>query len=116
MVEYVCATTHPDNPAYEGSKTPDGEFSSTLEEDVQATCRTINFQSLKILSAEEVQGREEDGPEAEETVLKVKVDFCLTGQKGFRQNKGKTQSLTEMARFVRPDSKSRWLYLGGEYL
>lgn len=108
-VAYVCATTHPLNPAFGGSKTPDGEPSSTLEEDVRATCRRIDFQGLTILE------RKEDGDEAE---LKITVDFRVTGQKGYRQKGAKPQSFTELARFARVEGEAgpRWLYLGGQYL
>merc|ERR1712150_321224 len=109
-VAYICETTHPDNPAYEGSKTSDGEFSSTLEEDVRATCRTIDFKELQILE-HDVHGN--DGPL--EQVLKIKVSFNVTGQKGQRQKGAEMQDFTELARFVRADESSRWLYIGGEY-
>ncbi len=108
LVPYICGSTHPDNPAYMGSTTPDGNFSSTLEEDVRATCRTLEFQQLEILEGA-VQGGEEGG--SLEAVLKIKVSFQVTGQKGYR---AKSQSLTEMSRVVRADVNSRWLFIGGE--
>ncbi|BDA45677.1 probable UPF0225 protein Spro_2712 at N-terminal half [Coccomyxa sp. Obi] len=50
--DFIVATTHPENPAREGSKTPDGEHSSTLIEDINATFRTIAWQRLRVLGTE----------------------------------------------------------------
>lgn len=101
-------TTHPDNPMFEGSKTPSGDFSSTLAEDVRATCRTIDFQKLEVLEKEEATPLE--------SAIKIRVSFKVIGQKGYSQKGKEVQSFLELARFVRNDADSRWLYIGGEYL
>jgi len=111
LVTYVCDTTHPDNPSFSGSKTPDGEYSSSLEEDVKATCKTINFTRLDILERSETVA--DDGSGTAE--LGIEVGYRVTGQKGFRQQGAKELSFTETARYGRGTGEgARWLYLGGE--
>lgn len=44
-----CQTTHPDNPLYHGSKNPDGSPSSTLREDVLATCENIRRARMRVM-------------------------------------------------------------------
>ncbi|CAG9465116.1 unnamed protein product [Pedinophyceae sp. YPF-701] len=113
LADYIVDTTHPDNPAYEGSKTPDGEHSSTLREDVIATSRIFDFEKLKV---EEVR----EGKDEDEAYVGFTVWGRVTGQKGQRAKGSKTETIQELSRwmaslqrrFVREDGK--WWYIDGD--
>ncbi|CAL8470738.1 g10280 [Coccomyxa elongata] len=66
--DFIVATTHPENPAREGSKAPDGKDSSTLIEDINATFRTIAWQRLRVLGTE-------DGASADEGKVQFEAYF-----------------------------------------
>jgi SEC-C motif domain protein len=102
QAHYIVDTTHPQNPSWSGSKTPDGEFSSSLLEDVYATCRTVGWERLKILERE-------DGED--ESFVTFQAWFKFIGQQGQRQKGTKLETLKERSRFVREDGK--WLYISG---
>lgn len=47
LKHYIVETTHRDNPAQQGSISPDGKIKTTLLADVEATIRTCKFEKLK---------------------------------------------------------------------
>lgn len=106
LVDYVCDTTHPENPLQEGSKQPDGAPSSTLREDVRATCEKITWDKLKILSCE-------DGSSPNEAFVTFQTYFKTKGQVGQRAQGWHTQSFVEKSRFLKGED-GRWLYVDGE--
>jgi SEC-C motif-containing protein len=107
LVGYVVATTHPDNAATHGTKEPDGTVSSTLEEDVRATCEKIRWDRLKVVSTE-------DGNTPDEAFVTFQVWFKVTKQIGQRQQGWHTQTFVERSRFLRDGESGRWLYVEGE--
>ena len=98
-------TTHPDNPKAQGSVTPNGKHSSTLRADCLATMRTVAWQQLRIVGAEE-------GSNADEGYVTFTASFRVLNQKGQRQKGNVLQRLHERGRFVREGA--RWLYVDGE--
>eukprot|EP00887_Chlorella_sp_A99_P005389 scaffold1.g5389.t1 len=86
-VAFVCETTHPENPLFHGSKNPDGTPSSTLAEDVRASCESISWDRLKTW-------------------------FKVRGQEGQRAQGAYTQTFVEHSHFKREGG--RWLYVNGE--
>lgn len=107
LVPYVVNTTHPDNAATHGSKKPDGTVSSTLEEDVRATCEKIRWDRLKVLSTE-------DGATPDEAFVTFQTWFKVVKQIGQRQQGWHTQTFVERSRFLRDGESGRWLYVEGE--
>jgi uncharacterized protein YchJ len=106
LVDYIVETTHEDNTIMrEGSRTPDGKFSSTLAEDVRATCDKVGFEQLKVLSAE-------DGATADEAFVTFQAFFKVRGQRGQRAQGFHTQSFRERSRFLRQGEK--WLFIEGD--
>lgn len=105
QVDYIVATTHPDNPAAGGSKTPDGNYSSSLKEDVQATCSKIGFRKLKIIDRQA-------GSHADEEFVEFQAWFKVVGQRGQRQKGTKLESLREKSRFLKGED-GRWKYVEG---
>jgi len=106
LVDYVCDTTHPDNPSQNGTTNPDGTQSSTLREDVRATCEKITWDKLKILSCE-------DGSSPDEAFVTFQTYFKTKGQIGQRAQGWHTQSFVEKSRFLK-GSDGTWLYVDGE--
>ena len=104
-VNYVVDTTHPDNPAYEGSRSPDGELRSTLREDVVATADKVAFQRLSVKGSEE-------GSTEDEGFVTFSVLFRVVGQVALM--KGPMQRQQETSRFVKCDGQ--WLYRDAETL
>lgn len=99
-----AATTHPDNPRAAGSKTPDGQHSSTLLEDLAATFRTIEWHGLKVLGTAA-------GATDREAFVKFRASFRVVNQ--LQHGSTPLQRLTENSRFLRqPDGA--WLYVDGE--
>lgn len=105
-VDYVVATTHADNPAASGSKTPDGKHSSTLEQDVRATCSKIGWYKLKVLS----RG---PGSSDDEAFVEFQTWFKVVGQRGQRQKGTRMESMRENSRFLR-GGDGRWRYVDGK--
>ncbi len=99
------ATTHPENPAREGTKTPDGENSSTLIEDINATFRTIAWQRLRVLGTE-------CGASADEGKVQFEAYFKVVNQKGQRQKGNVMECLHETSTFRRHDGS--WKYVSGD--
>jgi SEC-C motif-containing protein len=106
LVEYVIDTTHPDNPSQAGTVNPDGTPSSTLREDVVATCEKITWDKLKILSCE-------DGSSPDEAYVTFQTYFKTKGQVGQRAQGWHTQSFVEKSRFLK-GTDGKWLYVDGE--
>jgi len=106
QLDYVMSTVHPDNPSCSGSRTPDGEHSATLYEDVHATWKRTGWQSLKIMERSE-------GTSPDEAYVRFIATFKFIGQKGQRQKGTKLETLIEKSRFVR-GADSRWLYIDGD--
>lgn len=99
------ATTHPENPAFVGSRSPDGRITTTLREDFFATVRTVSLQRLRVLSAE-------PGSTEDEGYVTFEVSFWIVNQKGQRQKGNVLQIVHERGQFRRVGS--RWLFLNGE--
>jgi len=100
------ASTHADNPAREGSKTPDGQHSSSFLEDINATLRTIAWQHLKLLGTEA-------GETPNEGIVKFAAYFKVVNQKGQKQKGNVMQCLQETSTFRRESETNAWKYLGG---
>jgi SEC-C motif-containing protein len=107
LVDYVCDTTHSDNPSQAGTVNPDdGTPSSSLREDVTATCDKITWDKLKILSCE-------DGSSPDEAYVTFQTWFKTKGQQGQRAQGWTTQSFVEKSRFLK-GADGKWLYVDGE--
>ena len=107
QIDYIVSTTHADNPSTGGSRTPDGEHSATLYEDVYATWKRTGWQQLKVLERRE-------GSSPDESFVKFIASFKFQGQKGQRQKGTKLETLTETSRFVRDTDDGRWRYIDGD--
>eukprot|EP01025_Chloroclados_australasicus_P042117 TRINITY_DN44851_c0_g1_i1.p1 TRINITY_DN44851_c0_g1~~TRINITY_DN44851_c0_g1_i1.p1 ORF type:complete len:242 (-),score=16.66 TRINITY_DN44851_c0_g1_i1:332-1057(-) len=98
-VPYILRTTHSKNPSQKGTWFQ-GKQSSTLEEDIRATCNKLVFYSLEVLEVNESEN---------EASVKFKIEFKVGGQKGYRQKGMKMQSMVENSKFEKEDGK--WMYL-----
>jgi len=114
--DYIMATTHPANPASEGSARPDGTPASTFQEDVRATIARVAWQGLTILPPPEA---DKVGPggvtlaDPDKGVVRFRATYKVTGQAGYRPDGGGAVGvMDETSVFVREGG--RWLYLGGD--
>lgn len=99
------ATTHPENPLAGGSKTADGPHSSTLEEDLHATFRKVEWAGLKLMGSG--PGKSDD-----EAYVIFRASFRVVDQlqHGQKQKGIPLQRLTERARFLRQEG----VYVDGD--
>jgi SEC-C motif domain protein len=105
LVRYIMQTTHPDNPATQGSKTPDGKQSSTFEQDIRATCDKVEFVNLAIIDRS-------TSASGDEGHVRFIVKFKVIKQLGSRQHGDVVQTMTEDGAFKMVNG--RWLYLTGK--
>ncbi|PRW58549.1 pre translocase subunit [Chlorella sorokiniana] len=94
---YVLDTTHPENPLANDPQ--------SLKDDIQATCDSLGFEKLKILSVE--AGKDEN-----EGYVTFQAWFKNQGQMGQRAQGWHTQTFVERSRFLKEGG--RWLYVDGE--
>lgn len=106
-VDYIIATTHPDNPATEGSKLDSGKVVSTFKQDVKATCKKVKFLKLDIES-------DEAGSKEDEAFVTFKAVIQVTGQKGFKQSSFEKEIMREKSRFLKSEDGTKWLYVDGD--
>jgi len=106
-VDYIVSTTHPDNPAIEGSKLDSGKVVSTFKQDVKATCKKVRFLKLDVQSSE-------DGADEREAFVTFQAIIQVTGQKGFRQNNFDKETMLEKSRFLKSEGSDKWLYVDGD--
>lgn len=108
LVDFIVNSTHPDNPAYNGTPAPDTApmNGSTLEEDVRATCEKINWERLQVLS-------KESGSTPNEAFVTFRTYFKVCGQQGQRSKGFHQQSFVERSRFLKGED-GRWLYVDGK--
>eukprot|EP01023_Acetabularia_acetabulum_P018802 TRINITY_DN1950_c1_g5_i1.p2 TRINITY_DN1950_c1_g5~~TRINITY_DN1950_c1_g5_i1.p2 ORF type:complete len:253 (-),score=14.22 TRINITY_DN1950_c1_g5_i1:883-1641(-) len=98
-VPYLLVTTHSKNPSQKGTWYQ-GKQSSTLEEDMRATCKKVAFHTLEIVEVEN---------QGEEGYVKFRTQFKYVGQRGQRDETTKLQSMEEKSKFAQEDG--RWKYL-----
>lgn len=107
-IDYIVDTTHPDNPAMEGSKRK-GQVVTTLRQDAQATHEKVRWLRLKVLSRQSGPGSHED-----EAFVAFQTWFKFKDQQGQRQRGTRTETMRERSRFLRDAFTQRWLYVDGE--